>query len=92
VAHGRPDLHPAPVGDVVQITEAIDIDEMGRSGQAEGQQRDETLASGQNLGFVAPLGEQADSLLHRLGQVVFEWRQLQGALRGRLFRATTPPP
>ena len=59
-ADGR--LVPA-VTDVGEILEPADVDEHGRQGQPKLHQREQGVPTGEQLGVVAVLGEQAERLV-----------------------------
>ncbi len=85
VAGQRADRHVvAAVSDVGQVRQAADVDEDGRRGQAELHQRQQGMASGQEFGVVAVLGEERERLVGGAGPQVVE--------SGGDHRFTSPPP
>ncbi len=76
VAGQRPDGDViAAVADVGQVTDPGDVDEDGRRRQPELHERDQRVATGQQLGVLAVLGQQADGLLGRPCSDVVERRR-----------------
>ena len=77
-----------PVGgdqvDALELGHPTDVHQRGGASQAEGQEGDEALAAGQDLGVGAVPGEEAERLLDRGGVVIAE--------TGRLHRGETRPP
>jgi hypothetical protein len=71
----RTDAHlVAVLADVGEILEAADVDDDARRGQAVLHQRDERVATGEELGVVAVLGEKRERFLGRPGTLVVERR------------------
>ena len=71
--------HPDRVGvagDLVQLGQPVDVDQVAGGGQAHVEQRDQALAAGQDLAVVADLGQHGQGLGHRARPVVLEHRWL----------------
>ncbi len=62
----------ACIADVLEIVQAVDVDEHRRRREAEPHERNERVAAGDELGFVAVFGERGDGLVDRPGPDVVE--------------------
>ena len=62
--------------DTAEGIDPADVDEVLEDRQPEGEHRDEALAPGEHLGFVAELGQQGHGFLGQLRRVVLERRRL----------------
>src|SRR2546430_9476029 len=68
----RPDLQPGPgFLDVLEAGDAVDVDDERRPGQAQPHERQQRMASGQQLGVLV-LAQEVDGLLDRFGPLVVE--------------------
>jgi hypothetical protein len=63
-------------GDLVQLGQPVDVDQVAGGGQAHVEQRDQALAAGEDLAVVADLGQHGQGLGDRRGPVVLERRWL----------------
>ena len=87
-ADHRTDLHAAVDDGRQLLREPAKVDDHGRTGEAEVEERDQALPAGENDRVVASIGEQVHDLLDRLGVVVVERRRLHraGFTRSRASR------
>ena len=58
--------------DRVQAADPVDVDEVGRRGQAHVEDRDEALSAGEDLAVMADLGEHGDGGVDAARRVVLE--------------------
>ena len=74
-----PTVRPLPFSIVARSATTVDVDEVRRPGEAQAQQRNQALPTGQHLGLVGVFREQRNHLIDRSGPVILEPRWLHGA-------------
>ena len=81
--------------DVAEAGHPVDVDQVGRRGEAHVEDRDEALAAGEDLAVVAHLSEDGDGLIDAARCVVHEGRGLHRAdpafPKGGWIGAVSPP-
>ena len=84
LTHRRPNGEPAILpADIVELGDAVDIDEMGGSGESEVHQGDQALSPGEDAALLTQRGEDGVGFIQARGQVIDKRRRFHAPLPPR---------